>query len=196
MNIFDPGYYTEDDLNQVGFKKLGKNIRISKNCTIITPENISIGNNVRIDSYCSIIASGKTNISIGNNIHIAAYCYLAGGAGIELHDFSGLSQRVSIYSKTDDYSGKYLTNPTIPAKYSGVTEGQVILKRHAIVGSGSVIFPGVTIEEGVAVGAMSLVTKSLEEWGIYFGIPAKRLKNRSKSLLGLEDEFTKQNQNG
>ena len=36
---------------------------------------------------------------------------------------------------------------------------------------------------------MSLVNKSTEPWGIYVGIPAKRIKDRSKDLLKFETLF-------
>ena len=58
--------------------------------------------------------------------------------------------------------------------------------RHVIIGSGSVVLPGVTIGEGSSVGALSLITKSLEEWGVYFGSPAKKIKSRRKDLLEQE----------
>ena len=106
-----------------------------------------------------------------------------------MSDFSGLSQGICIYSGTDDYTGKFLTNPTVPDKYLKVKLAQVILGRHVIVGSGSVILPGVTIGEGSSVGALSLVTKSLDEWGVYFGVPVKKLKARSKDILKLEAEL-------
>jgi acetyltransferase-like isoleucine patch superfamily enzyme len=106
-----------------------------------------------------------------------------------LKDFSGLSQGVRIYSGTDDYTGKSLTNPTVPHKYLKVKIAPVILGKHVIVGSGSVILPGLTIGDGSSVGALSLVTKSLDEWGVYFGSPAKKLKARSKDMLKLENEL-------
>jgi len=36
------------------------------------------------------------------------------------------------------------------------------------------------------------VTKSLPEWGVYFGAPAKKIKDRKKKLLDLEREFLSQ----
>jgi galactoside O-acetyltransferase len=116
---------------------------------------------------------------------------MSAGDGIRLEVFSGISQAVRIYSSTDDYSGKQLKNPTVPEKYTGVTRGRVVLWRHVIIGSGSVILPGVTIGEGSAVEALSLVTKSLDPWGHYFGCPAKRLKHTSKQLLELEAAMAK-----
>ena len=188
MNPFDPGYYTEHDLQDAGFKALGHNVRIAKNCTIIGLENIEIGNNVRIDGYCSLIAAGGS-LRLGSYIHIGGYCFLSAGDGIELQDFSGLSQGVRVYTRTDDYSGSHLTNPTVPARYTGVSHGAVTLGRHVIVGTGTVILPKVTIGEGSSVGALSLVMKNLAPWGVYFGIPAKRLKDRSKVLLNLEQQL-------
>lgn len=51
------------------------------------------------------------------------------------------------------------------------------------IGCNSVIFPNVTIGEGSVIGAMSLVKKSIEPWTINAGVPAKRIKDRSKGLL-------------
>lgn len=182
-------FYDEDELKEIGFKKIGKNVRISRKASIYLPEEMEIGNNVRIDDFC--ILSGK--IKIGNYVHIAAGCYLfAGNAGITLMDFAGLSSRCTIYAITEDYSGEFLTNPTIPIKYRNVISAPVTLEKHVIVGTGSTILPGVTIGEGSAIGAMSLVTKSIGKWKIAFGIPAKEVKERSKNLLKFEEQLMKE----
>ncbi len=192
-NPFDPGYYSESELRDFGFKSVGENVRIARNCTIKGIEKISIGSNVQIDGYCSMFA-GMGWIDIGSYIHIGGYSVFIAGAGVCMKDFSGISQGVRIYSKSDDYTGKTLTNPTVPKKYTGVRSGTVTLERHVIVGSGSVILPGVTIGEGSSVGALCLVTKSLPSWGVYFGRPVKRLKARSKDLLELEKQLLDEHQ--
>ncbi|HJV35056.1 acyltransferase [Geomonas sp.] len=191
-NPFDHGYYHEEELAGFGFKSVGSNVQIAKTCTIVGLPNISIGNNVRIDDFCTILAAGGA-LSIGSFVHIGGYCYLSAGAGITLEDFCGLSQGVRIYSKTDDYSGNSMTNPTVPEKFTSVIEGRVLLQRHVIIGSGAVVLPRVTIGEGSAVGALSLVTKPLQPWGVFFGTPAKRLKRRSKRILELESQFSEDN---
>lgn len=179
-------YYSEDELKQFGFKELGDNVNISRKASIYGAENMVIGCNVRIDDFCFLI--GK--IQLGSNIHIAQYSALFGGEyGIEMHDFSGLSSRCVIYAASDDYSGEYLTNPTIPAEYCNVTGGRVVLGKHVIIGTGTSIMPNVLIGEGTAVGSMSLVRNSLESWGIYAGVPCKRIKERKKDLLELEKKY-------
>jgi galactoside O-acetyltransferase len=187
--LFGPTHYTEEDLANEGFKSLGSNVRIAKTCTIIGAENISIGDNVRIDGYCTLVAAGNGFMHFGSYIHVGGYCALLAGEGITLKDFSCLSWGVKLFSRSDDFSGEFMTNPTVPSKYTGATGGPIVLKRLVIVGAGSVILPKVTLGEGVAVGALSLVTKSLAEWGIYSGIPAKHIKTRKKQLLELERSF-------
>jgi acetyltransferase-like isoleucine patch superfamily enzyme len=193
--LFDPGFYTEVDLKDAGFKAIGENVLIEKNCTIVGIENISIGNNVRIDGFNNIIAAGNGYLSIGSYVHIGSFCHLVAAGGIIIHNFVGISQRVSIYSVSDDYTGEYLTNPTVSAKYKRVEHGEVVIGKHAIIGSGSVILPGVTIGEGVSVGALSLVNNNLEGWNIYTGCPAKRLIRKSKNLLKLTDQFLNEENN-
>lgn len=179
-------FYTSEELTILGLKEYGTNVLISKKTSIYGASNISIGNNVRIDDFC--ILSG--NISIGSYVHIAAYCGLYGGeAGIRMEDFSGLSSRITIYAASDDYSGEYLTNPTIADEYKNVTNKQVKIGRHVIIGTNSTILPGVNINEGASIGACSLVTKDCSEWGIYVGIPAKRIKERNRNLLKLEKKL-------
>jgi acetyltransferase-like isoleucine patch superfamily enzyme len=187
-NPFDQGYFESEELRGFGFKSVGDRVKIAKNATIIGLGNISIGNNVRIDGSV-VIAAYSGSLSLGNYIHIGSGCYLGCGGGVVLGDFSGLSQGVRIYSGTDDYTGKFLTNPTIPQKYLSVNLEEVTLGKHVIVGSGSVILPGVTIGEGSSVGALSLVTKSIAEWGVYCGVPVRRIKTRMKDMLKLEAQL-------
>ena len=63
------------------------------------------------------------------------------------------------------------------------------LSREQLEGTGSLIFPGVVLAEGISVGALSMVTKSAEAWSVYFGIPAKRIKERKRDLLKLEEAY-------
>jgi galactoside O-acetyltransferase len=183
-------FYTNDELNTFGFKSIGDNVLISKKSSIYNPKNISIGDNVRIDDFC-VISAGVGGINIGNNVHIAVYCSLIGNGNIQLSYFSGLSSKISIYSSTDDYSGDYLTNPTVDSKFTNVISGDVFLGKHVIVGSGSVILPNVTIGDCSAVASLSLVSKNVGKNEIVGGIPAKKIKNRGDNLKKLECEYLK-----
>ena len=82
-----------------------------------------------------------------------------------------------------------MTNPMVPSQYTDVTHADVFFGKHVIVGSGSIVLPGVTLEDGVAVGSLSLVAKDCKTFGIYAGSPAKFIKDRKRDLLELEKDF-------
>lgn len=181
-------FLSEQELLKIGFASVGTGVLVSDKASIYNPANIRLGDHVRIDDFC-VLSAGEGGIVVGMHVHIAIYSSLIGGATITLSDFSNLSSRVSIYSSNDDYSGRSLTNPTIDDTYKKVSHRPVFLDKHVIVGSGSVILPGVTLEEGVAVGALSLVSKNCLAFGVYAGNPAKRIKERSRALLDVEAQF-------
>lgn len=181
-------FYEQHELEDFGFCKLGKNVKIKRNACIYFTENVSLGDNVRIDD-CSILVASREPVNIGSFVHIANHCCIAGSEGFEMEDFSGLSPGVMIFTGSDDYSGGKLTNPTVAKAYIGGRAGKVILRRHVIIGAGTVILPRVTIETGSSVGSMSLVNRSLPEWSVCFGTPARVLKRRKKDLLDLEKQF-------
>lgn len=180
-------FYSYEELKTIGFKNIGENVLISRKTSIYGANNIIIGNNVRIDDFS--ILSG--NIVIGDYVHIAAGVMIfAGQAGVVLEDFVGVSSRTAIYAVTDDYSGEFLTNPTIPDEYRNVIGGKVVLKKHALIGTGCTILPGVVVGTGVSVGSMSLVNKNIDDFTINVGVPAKTIKKRSRNLLLLEKRLT------
>jgi galactoside O-acetyltransferase len=179
-------FLNEKQLHAMGFKSMGSNVLISDKTSIYNQDQIEIGDNSRIDDFCVI--SGK--VSIGRNVHIAVFCNVAGGEkGITFEDFSGLAYGCHIFTQSDDYSGRSLTNPTVPDIYKEEVKKAIVIGRHSIVGTNSIIFPGVVLAEGTSVAALSVVTKSTKEWSVYSGIPARRIKTRKKDLLRFEEKY-------
>ena len=181
-------WLSQPQLQALGFARLGSDVLISERAAVYGCSDIQIGSHVRIDDFC-VLSAGRGCILVGDYVHIAVHCALMGRETIELGDFAGLSSRVSIYSSSDDYSGGALTNPTVPEDFRAVTHARVKLGKHVIVGAGSVVLPGVSLGDGVAVGALSLVTKNCEEFGTYLGVPAKRIGTRRRDLLDLEERL-------
>lgn len=179
-------FYTPEELEGLGLKSCGSNVQISRKCSIYSPEEISIGNHVRIDDFC--ILSGK--ITLGNYVHIGAYSALYGSGGIVFEDYSSLSPRCTIFSASDDFSGKWLMGPTVPEKYTNVTRKPVIFHKYVNIGTGSTVMPGVEIQEGTAIGAMSVVRKSLKSWKIYTCLhPLECLSSRNTQMAKLAEEL-------
>lgn len=175
-------------LEAIGFVSVGRNVLISDRASFYGAARITIGDNVRIDDFC-VLSAGAGGISIGSYIHIAVYSSLIGRGRITLQDFCNISSRVSVYSSSDDYSGATMTNPMVPDEFTGVTHADVTIGRHVIIGSGSVVLPGVTLAEGAAVGALSLVRHDCRAFGIYAGAPAQFVRDRRRDLLDVEQRF-------
>jgi galactoside O-acetyltransferase len=180
-------FYSAEELSNIGFASFGKNVLLSRKASIYKPEAINLGNNVRIDDFC--ILSGGAGLHIGNYIHISAYSALYAGSGITIDNFSGLSPRCTLFSESDDFSGKSLVGPFFTAKEHKphYISGAITLNKYVQIGCNSTIMPGTTLHEGVAIGAHSLVTKSCSDWGIYTGTPARYIKKRNKDLIHLAD---------
>lgn len=181
-------FYRQDELEKMGFKELGKGVLISDKASIYRPENITIGDYSRIDDFA--ILSGS-QIDIGRYVHIACHTSIIGHGVVTMEDYSGISSRVAIYSSSDSYNGEYMTNPCIPEFVEGnrvraTYHSSVYLGKHVVVGTGSTILPGVQLERGCAVGAMTLVNKSFDKNSIIIGIPARKVGDRQQVIHSLE----------
>lgn len=185
MSDLNSAFLTTAQLAEIGFASVGTQVLVHPTCVIVGASRISIGDHVRIDPHTMIMTS-DSEIRIGRHVHIASGVLLSGSCGITVEDFVGLSHGVKVFSRSDDFSGEHLTGPTIPGQFVSAEEGAVVIGRHAVIGAGSIVMPGVTVGTGAILGSLSLAKDSLAEWGIFAGVPARFLKERSKALL--EDE--------
>jgi galactoside O-acetyltransferase len=187
------GYFSDKELAELGFGSLGKNVRISKTSTIYNRGNVFIGDNVRIDNFCTLAISGDAKLEIGNHVQISAYAFINGMADVILMDYVTLAPAVRLFSTTDDYSGKTMTNATLPAEYLGSFSDRVVLEKHVIIGVASSIMPGVVLKEGTAVAGHSFVNQNSEAFTLIGGVPAKYIKPRERELLALEERLKQAN---
>ena len=193
QNIYN-NFYHQEELEALGFKHLGSNVKLSRDARVYCPHNISLNDDCRIDDFC-ILSAGKDGfINIGKYVHVAAGVKLFGSAGITLEDYVGVSINSTILSISDSYSGDNLTNPCVPNEYRLVHSSHIVLEKHVIVGVGCLLLPNSFIREGSIVGANSLVKTELPAWGMYAGTPVKFLKERRKGLLEQEKQHQSKNQ--
>jgi len=179
--------YSISELRKLGINlsKKVNNINISKKVSIYNPQNIYLNNNIRIDDNCILSANGK--IVINNYVHIGAFSYITSALDniIHLEDYVGVSSHCRIYGSSDDYNGYYMTGPTVPKEFTNIHTGDILIKKHSILGTGSIVLPSCILETGTASGANSLINKNTDPWSIYVGNPAKKIKNRKKIYFSL-----------
>lgn len=121
---------------------------------------IEIGKNFYIgrDSFI------ESDVIIGNNVIWANRVALVGRYD---HHYQqpGVPIRLASQIRDRDYSWKGLDQITI-------------IENDVWVGYGSTILSGVTIKEGSIIAAGSLVTKDVDPYSIYAGVPAKKVRDR------------------
>jgi acetyltransferase-like isoleucine patch superfamily enzyme len=169
-------------------KAIGENVIIGKTVRIRYPELIEIGDNVIIDDFTYI----STALKLHSNVHISSGCKIIGGKDsfVEMKEFSTLAPNVVLSAGSDDYISGIAT-PMVPLKYkANAVFGKIILNKHCIIGAGSVVLPNVMFEEGSCLGALSLANKTLHEYTLHAGIPAKFIRNRNRfEIQKLEKDF-------
>ena len=162
-------------------KACGEHVIIGKTVRIRYPELVEIGDNVIIDDFTYI----STPLKLHDNVHIAAGCKIIGGqhAYVEMHEFSTLAPNVVLSAGSDDYESGIAT-PMVPMEFKGKADiGKIIIHKHCIVGSSSVVLPNVVFEEGACLGALSLAKHDLKAYQLYAGIPARCIKQRNKNQI-------------
>lgn len=174
-------YYSEKELLELGFRALGERVMISRDARIISPRSVSIGNNVLVEAFTII----DGDVSIGDHVQISANCELYAGeaAPIVIGDYCSLASFVSLYAQSDEYVLPCLNNPTVPKKYKNVHNQPIAVGKYVLIGTHSVVLPGVSLGEGCTFGANSLVNKTTPPGGQYVGSPCRRIRERDLEQL-------------
>ena len=114
----------------------------------------------------------KCQIEIGKNCVINRDVYLDGRSGILIGDNVNISFGVTILSLQHDHQ-----NPDF-----AVSGGQVVVGNDAWIGARAIILPGVTIGRGAVIAAGAVVTKSVPDFTVVGGVPAKKIGERNAEI--------------
>ena len=131
--------------------------RIWQFCVILP--NARIGENCNICAHCFV----ENDVTIGNNVTVKCGVYLWDGMVIEDDVFIGANVTFSNdkYPRSGNKDWKVL---------------KTVIKKGAVIGTGSTVLPGLTIGENAMVGAGSVVTKNIPAGEVWFGNPAQFVK--------------------
>jgi acetyltransferase-like isoleucine patch superfamily enzyme len=176
-------WISDAEIKKMGFCHVGSNVLIDSSVVIFGHGYMSLGSNVRIDANV-VLAAGPGTLTIGSNVHIGVATSIhAGASDVQLSDYVGLSAGVRIFSARDDFSNGSLTGPTVPKGFRGEFAAKVVLKEHAIVGSNSVIMPGVEVGFGASIGALTFVHRTIPAGTIVTGNPMRKIGMRNMKRL-------------
>jgi acetyltransferase-like isoleucine patch superfamily enzyme len=54
----------------------------------------------------------------------------------------------------------------------------VCIKDNVLIGSGAIVLPGITIDEGAIVCFGAIVNRDVQDYTIVVGVPAKKIKKK------------------
>lgn len=128
--------------------------------SLIHPSAI-IGEGAVIKSFCSVLK----DVVIGKNVLMEHYVHLTVGTKVGDQVFLGprlttLNARKIVHGRDYDYP---------PFEPPTIEDG-------CRIGTGVIIYPGVTIAQECVIGVGSVVMKDTIPFGIYWGTPAKLMK--------------------
>lgn len=153
---------------------IGDNVLLRKDVEIRShgTSKIRIENNVRIDRGVRLLAANKSEILIGEGSRLGLYTVLNGGDSIHI----GKKVLISgfVYLQTSMHNHK--KNQVVQDQ--GYSHKPIKLMDDAWLGAHVVVLPGCLIENGVVVGSNAVVTKSITEYNVVAGVPAKCINKR------------------
>jgi acetyltransferase-like isoleucine patch superfamily enzyme len=160
-----------------GFQAIGDECKIGKNSYFQNKKYIEIGNgttilaNARLQSYAHL-TKNPGFIKIGNNCYIGFYFSALAGADIEIEDNVLIASHVLISSENHSIDPE----SKIPYMDQPLDCASVKIGEGTWIGEKAIILPGVKIGKKCVIGAGSIVTKSIPDFSIAVGNPAKVIK--------------------
>lgn len=97
---------------------------------------------------------------------------LDGRRCIRIEDHVCLAQNVKLFTLQHDVNDPHFA----------AVGGDITLEEYSWISSGTTVLPGVTVKKGAVLASGAIATKNLEEYGVYAGIPAKKISERTHEL--------------
>lgn len=158
------------------FGALGPNAQIDWPLDVSFPKNIRIGKNFRMRAHGRLLSvssepgSPPGILVIGDDVHIEGFCSIAAAVHIELESHVLCGANVTIR----DHDHGFLP-VDLPPFNRPLTCAPVRIRRFVWIGQNVVILKGVTIGRNAVVGASAVVTRSVPDFAVVAGVPAKQI---------------------
>lgn len=151
-------------------KYRGSNVIIGKTVRIRYPELVELHDNVIIDDFTFI----SCGLIMQEHSFIESNCTLMGGQNhkVIFGKHTVLCSHSSAHCAVLDlYNGLQLNHNRDRLQFRW--QGDIVLEDHVIIGSHSVLYPGVVISKGARTGLFTRVNRNLDAWTLYAGTPMK-----------------------
>ena len=160
----------------------GKSVKIEKIGLLVGAKYITVGDDSDIQQMTYLTAwenyKGQKfypRITIGNDCHIGAFNHITCIDRIEIGDGFVSGKCVTITDNSHGETSMEMLQKPVGSR-EVISKGPVIIGMNVWIGDKATILPGVTIGDGVIIGANSVVTKDIPAYSVVGGNPAKVLK--------------------
>ena len=142
--------------------------------------SLTTGIGCRLEAF-TLNNSNHKRIVFGHDVQINDYVHISSIEKVEIGDGVLMASHVYISDNSHGiYSGSSRdSSPLVPPKEREYIANPVKIGKNVWIGEGVIIMPGVTIGDGCIIGAHSIVNKSIEDYSIAVGSPAKIIKRFS-----------------
>jgi acetyltransferase-like isoleucine patch superfamily enzyme len=163
---------------KVALEHLGSNVLIDVGVFLIGSKNISIKDYTWIDTNVRLEAM-LGRIEIGSRVHVAANVIIGARESVIIGDFAAIAAGAKIYANSEvPLPGLHMSGPMVPEEHKSFRSKKIVLGKDSLVGANAVLLPGANLGEGSIVGALSLLNKTVPDWEIWTGTPAKKVADR------------------
>jgi acetyltransferase-like isoleucine patch superfamily enzyme len=131
----------------------------------------------KVEIHYTVEIRNPENIEINSNSNINHGCELYGGGGISIGSGTMIAYNTLVFSDYRDFKG--ILPLKHPDRLSKRVKRFVRIGNDVWIGANVIILPGVEIGNHAVVAAGSVVTKSVREWEIIAGNPAKSIGFRN-----------------
>lgn len=188
--VIDPGVHIEHP----ELFSVGDDVHIATGFHCQGSPRVVLGSRVTLQPWCFLTGSGLVEVAddvdfgpntffstggadglirVGSHSHCAPGCVLYGGGGLILGEYCNIAAHTVMATVQHDPA-----RHDVPMALSPSQSGPITLERDVWVGANATIMMNTFVAEGCIIAANAALTRDTEPYGLYGGVPARRIRDR------------------
>lgn len=157
--------------------RIGSDVTFYPNCFIQGPaERFEVADHVDFfpHTYLSLGKGPSSFVEIGHHTHFAPGCVLYGWGGLMIGPYCNIAAHCVLATIGHDP----IIRGEKPMAIPPYCAGPITLVEDIWLGANVTVTSNVTIARGCIIGANAVVNRNTEPFGLYCGVPARRIRDR------------------
>lgn len=137
-----------------------------------------MGRKCKVDHGAFLAAYGGW-IELGDNVSVNCYAVLHGNGGLKIGDGVRIAAHAVLVSANHRFG-----RMDVPIYQQGMDRKGVTIGDDVWIGANVVVLDGSIIGKGCVIAAGAVVRGTLEPYGVYGGVPVRKLRQRQDVVTG------------